>query len=258
MHASEDGVFAIKQREGFFARPYRDSVGMLTIGYGTISNPLIVVLTKDMACTREQADTWLRKEIALDLAKVKDLVKVPLTQGQIDVLASFVYNLGVGSLAKSTLLRRLNRGEYDAVPSELIRWNKGRNPNTGLHEPILGLTRRRESEGAQWRAATPRRGVVRAETSALVTRQNAARVPTPTPTPTPTNHTQVLPWFLASVAASLAYAHSVYGNIVERALSVYTHVQAHIWGYGALLTSLLFGALIGVLTTRWAMRRRCT
>ena len=60
---------------------------------------------------------------------------------QFDALVSFVFNVGAGAFGGSTLLRRLNQGEYKAVPAELMRW-----VNSG-GRPLPGLVRRRQAEG---------------------------------------------------------------------------------------------------------------
>ena len=66
----------------------------------------------------------------------------PLKQHQLDALVSFTFNCGEGALASSTLRKRLNRGEYAAVPQELNKWvmSGGRR--------LEGLVRRRKAEGA--------------------------------------------------------------------------------------------------------------
>ena len=73
-------------------------------------------------------------------ADVKRLVDVPLTQYQFDALVSFVFNLGSGAFGGSTLLKKLNAGDYSAVPAQLMRWNKAGG------RVLRGLTRRRQAE----------------------------------------------------------------------------------------------------------------
>jgi hypothetical protein len=89
------------------------------------------------------------KILASDLVKFEDgvdnLVKVPLKQNQFDALVSFAFNVGLGALGKSTLLKKLNAGQYDAVPAELMKWTKA-----GGKE-LPGLVRRRRAEAALWR-----------------------------------------------------------------------------------------------------------
>ncbi|EBG9759466.1 lysozyme, partial [Salmonella enterica] len=73
---------------------------------------------------------------------VSRLVKVKLTQGQFDALVSFAYNLGARTLSTSTLLRKLNAGDYAGAADEFLRWNKAGG------KVLNGLTRRREAERA--------------------------------------------------------------------------------------------------------------
>jgi GH24 family phage-related lysozyme (muramidase) len=70
-----------------------------------------------------------------------------LLQHQLDALTSWTYNLGVGNLSSSTLLKKLNTGDYESVPSEMVRWNKAGG------KVLAGLTRRREAEAELWAKA---------------------------------------------------------------------------------------------------------
>lgn len=72
------------------------------------------------------------------------LVKVPLNGNQFSALVSFVFNLGAHALEGSTLLRKLNGGEYAAVPAELSRWVRAGG------EKLPGLVRRRKAEAKLW------------------------------------------------------------------------------------------------------------
>jgi hypothetical protein len=77
---------------------------------------------------------------------VERLVKVPLNQNQFDALVSFAYNCGEGNLGKSTLLRRLNAGDYKGAAAQFAAWNKGGG------QVLKGLVRRRAAEAALFRA----------------------------------------------------------------------------------------------------------
>ena len=68
------------------------------------------------------------------------LISVPLTGGQFDALVSFTFNLGAGALQRSTLRRKVNRGEHQAVPAELMKWV------WAAGKRLPGLVRRRKSE----------------------------------------------------------------------------------------------------------------
>lgn len=83
--------------------------GLITIGYGCTEGPI----TLDTIWTEAEAEAALLKEISKHAAAVDRLVTVPLTEGQRDALISFSYNLGSGTLSKSSLLRHLNAGRYD-------------------------------------------------------------------------------------------------------------------------------------------------
>ena len=66
------------------------------------------------------------------------------TQKEFDALTSWTYNLGVGNLQSSTLLKKLNAGDKNSVPSEMLRWNKASG------KVLEGLTRRRQAEADLW------------------------------------------------------------------------------------------------------------
>ena len=93
-----------------------------------------------MTITQEQAEEMLRDEMAEYEGYVNRLVTVELNQNQFDAMVSWVYNLGGGNLASSTLLKVLNAGDYDGVPAQMMRWNKAGG------KVLEGLTRRRQAE----------------------------------------------------------------------------------------------------------------
>jgi lysozyme len=142
-----DALAHVKRWEGFRAEAYPDpgSVNGLpvTIGYGqTRRNGKPVKLGETI--TEAEASQWLVNELARVTGVVQRLVKVPLTDNQLGALVSFTYNVGDDAFAKSTLLKKLNAGEYAAVPAQLARWNK----NDG--KVMEGLTNRRASEAGLW------------------------------------------------------------------------------------------------------------
>jgi lysozyme len=142
---SEAGVRFIAGFEGFRSRLYNDPGGHCTIGYGH--------LVHHGRCNGNEPEEFkqgISQKRGLELLgqdadvaerAVNRRVQVVLTQSQFDALVSFAFNVGTGAFGGSTLLRRLNGGEYDAVPAELMRWvNSG-----GTQLP--GLVRRRRAEG---------------------------------------------------------------------------------------------------------------
>ena len=121
MRTSQSGINAIKQFEGYRDHAYLDPTGVPTIGYGTTridGKPVKLGMT----CTREEAEEWLREDIAWAEDAVERSVKVSLNQFQFDALVSFTYNLGPSALARSTLLRKLNKGDYLGAADEILRW----------------------------------------------------------------------------------------------------------------------------------------
>jgi hypothetical protein len=81
---------------------------------------------------------------------------VPLSQHQYDALVSFVFNLGAGNFRSSTLLKKLNKGLYEEIPAQILRWNKAR--VDGKLTELRGLTRRRTAEAALWAMDAPLAG----------------------------------------------------------------------------------------------------
>ena len=135
MNYSERGMDLTRSFEGCRFRAYRDGGGVLTIAYGHTKN-----VREGQECDMEQAVTWLRDDVQDAVAAVNRLVKVPLTQNRFDALVDFVFNLGAGAFATSTLLRMLNQGDYAGAAGQFKRWNKDNG------QVVAGLTRRRAAE----------------------------------------------------------------------------------------------------------------
>lgn len=110
-----------------------------TIGWGHTKG-----VYKGMVITEAQAQKFFEADVAWAVNAVNRNVKVPLSQNQFDVLVSFVFNVGEGAFVKSTLLRKLNQGDYEGAGNELPRWNKQK----GVI--LKGLTRRRKEERTIW------------------------------------------------------------------------------------------------------------
>lgn len=115
-----------------------------TIGYGHTSAAGDPPVTRGMKITKERALDILKSDLVKVERQVANLVKVPVTQDQFDVLVDFTFNVGPGNLSRSTLLRKLNAGDYDAVPGELAKWNKA------AGKVLPGLVRRRAAEADWW------------------------------------------------------------------------------------------------------------
>lgn len=145
MRTSADGLRLIKDFEGERLQAYLCPAGVWTIGYGHTDAAGPPKVVPGMVITKREAEDILRKDLIKYEAAVERAVTVPLKPNQFDALVSFCYNIGPGAFSKSTLVKKLNRGEYDAVPAELMKWNKANG------KELPGLTRRRRAEAALWR-----------------------------------------------------------------------------------------------------------
>jgi len=143
MKTSPEGRALIEAFEGRFLKAYRDSVGVLTIGFGHTSAAGDPYVTRELTITAEEADQILAADLAKVEAQVSRIITKPLNQAQFDALVSFTFNLGPTNLQNSTLARRVNHGDYD-VAGEFMKWDKA----GGKHLP--GLTRRRKAEALMW------------------------------------------------------------------------------------------------------------
>ncbi|WP_047238153.1 lysozyme [Chromobacterium subtsugae] len=138
MKISHRGLALIKQFEGIRLSAYQDVVGIWTIGYGHTGADV----ASGRVITQERADQLLQQDLARFEAGVAKLVSVPLSQSQFDAMVSFSYNLGLGNLQGSRLLRLLNAGDYAGAAGQFPRWNRAGG------QVLPGLTRRRLAEQA--------------------------------------------------------------------------------------------------------------
>jgi lysozyme len=145
MQMSQEGIDALlKKFEGCKLTAYRCPAGVCTIGYGHTSSAGQPSVNDGMKITQKQADDILRSDLVKYETAVHDLLKQPVNQHQFDVLVDFAYNAGVGNLKSSTLLKKVNAAQFDAVPAELMKWTKGGG------KVLPGLVRRRQAESAWW------------------------------------------------------------------------------------------------------------
>lgn len=137
-----DGLALIKQWEGCELISYKDVAGIWTIGYGHTSAAGIPFVKPAMRINAQEAEDILRSDLRKFEERVNRLVKVQLNDNQFAVLVSFDFN--TGKLHSSTLLKKLNAGDYDAVPGELMKW-----VNAG-GKKVKGLVNRRSAEAGLW------------------------------------------------------------------------------------------------------------
>ncbi|MEL6237024.1 MAG: lysozyme [Pseudomonadota bacterium] len=132
-----NGLALIKESEGLRLSTYLDAVGKSTIGYGHLIRPGEMF---NGPISLQQAESLLRNDLHDTEQGIASAVRVPLTQNQFDALASFVFNLGAGRLRSSTLLRKLNAGDYAGAANQFLLWDKAGG------KPLKGLTKRRQAE----------------------------------------------------------------------------------------------------------------
>jgi lysozyme len=184
-----DGLKLIKQWEGLVTFAYDDFDspknrrrikagdpvrGTLTIGYGSTG----AHVRPGMVISEREAEELLRDDLDRFERAVDRLVRVPLTDNQFAALVAFAFNVGEGNggFATSTLLKKLNAGDYGSVPSEMMKWvsSKGKR--------MQGLVNRRSAEAGLWaRGSFVASNTVEAKPTKppVVTVDNAVKVATP-------------------------------------------------------------------------------
>lgn len=141
MKLSDKGVALIKREEGEKLAAYADSVGVLTIGVGHTGTVSGKPITRGMSITQNKSTELLLSDLAWVEASINKSVKVPLSQNQYDALCSFVFNVGKSAFENSTLLKKLNAGDYASAADQLLQWKRAGNiPN------LLLPRRKRERE----------------------------------------------------------------------------------------------------------------
>lgn len=141
MEASSGLVEFIKMQEGFKRYVYLDADGYPTIGYGHL---LLYPASFRDGVSEDQALHMLLCDLDDAEEAVNRLVRVALDQGQFDALVDFVFNLGQGRLASSTLLLDLNDSRYDDAAQQILRWD-----HAGM-KVLPGLQARRRAEYDMW------------------------------------------------------------------------------------------------------------
>jgi len=115
-----------------------------TIGYGHTATAGEPKPRAGMVITAAEAESILLKDLTQYEAAVESLVKVELNDNQFAALVSFAFNVGIGAFKDSTLLKKLNQGDFNAVPTELMKWTKAGG------KKLQGLVNRRQAEGYLW------------------------------------------------------------------------------------------------------------
>jgi lysozyme len=147
LQASPAAISFIKSKEGFETNAYRCPAGVWTIGYGFTKG-----VKKGDMMTRQDADVRMSVEVdEFEHGLRKLLGAAPTTQGQFDALLSFAFNLGLGALRTSSLLRFHKDGDYRAAEREFAKWVNVRDPQTKQLKRVRGLVSRRAEEAKAYR-----------------------------------------------------------------------------------------------------------
>lgn len=137
---NEHALSLVRTFEGLHLSPYLCPAGVPTIGYGATRDFRGLISMSREPLTRLEAELLLMRDVTESELAVLRHVRQILSPKSVGALTSFVYNLGAGALARSTLLKKVNSGEWDEVPGQFLRWNMA----AGIR--LAGLTRRRQAE----------------------------------------------------------------------------------------------------------------
>lgn len=140
---SAAGFVGITQREAFRAAAYNDGVGVSTIGFGTTEG-----VKPGDTITAERALVRSLTDMAKYEGAIKRCVKVPLHQYEYDSYVSVAYNIGPAAFCGSTMVKRLNAGDYAGACVAIEQWNKAGG------KVSRGLVNRRAQERAQCEGRT--------------------------------------------------------------------------------------------------------
>ena len=141
MQLSPNGFKLLGELEGIVLKPYRDSVGIPTIGIGsTYYEDGTKVTMKDKAITKERAIQLAKNVVKSFEARVNKSIVVPMTQNQFDAMVLLCYNIGESGFARSSVVRNFNAGNLQEAADSFLLWNKAGG------KVSKGLTNRRQKE----------------------------------------------------------------------------------------------------------------
>ena len=159
MKVSPAAIHMIKHHEGVRMRPYRCPALLWTVGVGHVIDPSHAAVKYEDRKNLPIPDGWDR---SLTMGEVDDLLIADLArfergvlrncpsaigrQGIFDALVSFSFNVGLGSLQRSTLRMKTNRGDFEGAAAEFMKWTKA------AGRVLPGLVKRRQDERAMFLA----------------------------------------------------------------------------------------------------------
>lgn len=156
MKVSDKSIKVIKHHEGVRTTPYQCPALLWTIGVGHVIDPtharvplaerksLPIPDGWNRKISMEEVDDILRKDLATFERGVERFCPVKLTQGQFDALVSFSFNVGLGTLQRSTLRQKVLRGDIEGAAEEFLKYT------IGGGKVLKGLVNRRNDERAMF------------------------------------------------------------------------------------------------------------
>jgi lysozyme len=133
---SDRGLALTKSFEGLHLEAYRDCAGIWTIGFGHTG----IGVSGGEVISELEAEALLRADLTEAVACVNHAVQGTISQGQFDAMVDFCFNAGRGNFVQSTLLRKVNSGDFAGAAAQFGLW---------VHaggEVVSGLVRRRKAE----------------------------------------------------------------------------------------------------------------
>jgi len=141
MKINQAGKDLIKNFEGCKLKAYQCSALHWTLGWGLTFYPDGTKVKQGDVITQERADELFDYILEDFINKVRPLIKKDITENNFSALVSFAYNVGVGNLKNSTLLKKVNTNPSDeTIRAEFMKWVRA-----GGKE-LAGLKRRRKAE----------------------------------------------------------------------------------------------------------------
>ena len=154
MKVSDKAIKMIKHHEGVRQKPYRCPAKLWTVGVGHVLYPrqgALKIEERDAypleerdnrTFSMEEVDGILREDLNRFERGVERYCPVKLTQGQFDALVSFSFNVGLGTLQRSTLRQKVLRGDIEGAADEFLKYTKAGG------KVLKGLVTRRNDERA--------------------------------------------------------------------------------------------------------------
>lgn len=132
---SASTLVGLAVHEGYEGKAYQDPVGIWTIGFGETKG-----VTQGQTTTPVRAMIQLLDSANEHAKGMSQCINVPVSQGEFNAYLSFTYNVGVGAFCRSTLVKKLNAGDYEGACAELKKWVYAKG------KPLPGLVKRRDAE----------------------------------------------------------------------------------------------------------------